>query len=344
MTNSTFYLICNGTGVNDIINSFNKFAPDELRKMKKTNEKKSWFSGGNTMKIEKEPYNRLDKIGLKELSLCKKNKMNKEIFEKIETVYTSADFKSIESAIYLFNNKKEITPIPYISNKDEITTKTFLEIKKKFGVVNGNNNFSNTKIKSDYWTNKKINSNIKTLGEDVKASINWTEIKDNLKNMKYNWTKFEKLLKNKKMDNVAIVTNGEFIKDVYAKIYSKSWFNSANLEHKTPSIIENGSVWEIHYENNIFISMTQVFPQENRYDPLKSVGLNRNKKTVYKYSFENYNYILFNSLKPIPFEYIKNMNFDFLYDKTTIQELIRSISKNKKVNNNNSIKNLSNLS
>ena len=317
------YIICSGTSLNHIADSYNHFGPKEHQKKKKKNEPNStplqnWFQNGGEsfVKMDKKNPDKLSDIGKHELSLCSHDKnvafqeiiKSKKIFKKDgkNTILTGADVNSIESAVYLFR-EHTILPIPFLSKKADITAKNFLDVKKYFGPVT-TNHMGNTVISQEYW--KKIDKN----NSKTKTSkIEWTEIEKN-KGESANYKKGIEYIKDllskshSDTDTIVIVADAEFIKGVYTLIHPPKFFNSKkNIQYTELKVVESASIWCINATKTEFESMTELFPQENQHVPLKKGEKNENGKAnlVYGFPFKNRNYVLFNALDKIPFRYVQ---------------------------------------
>lgn len=356
------YFVCYGTSVNKIIQSL----PET------TNKKTSFFtslfkkkSDNNIEEIKEEEFSILDKIGIKEAYMCQENENNKTLFDKFNEVYTSLDFNAIETSLLLFDSSKKmkILPLPYMSKETNIkNNKKFNEFKLEFGKYTNIKNNKSTNS-TNYWKVKKIENDFIDK-KKISATIEWNKIntKDSSSLSSFNFQKFksefQNLILNKyvytsiydPIDDLIFVCNPSLIAE-FLKMFKKVRFDVKK------DVIENTSIWEInlniefHIDNRgyfvkdkskiIYDSYQKYYPTKYNHEPLKLLNNN------YSYTYDDYKYILFNSLQKIPLKYIKTLNLDYI--NTAKKNLIKKIinkneNKNKaKTNNNKNMRNSTKL-
>ena len=325
----SIYLICAGTSTYDIINSVNCL-----------NKNTSSIFSINSNKIKKEQLSKLEDIGIKEIYTCQQNNKIANILSRCKQIYTSLDCSSIENGFILAKaTNKILYPIPYASDEKIENKKIFDIFKKRFGPYELDiKNHKEITHMNNYWTNIGISNNTSNL-KKTNIDINWEKVYNTDSNIQFNYskiynknpsiltysyTKFYKTLcdlfnenKNKKTP-IIIVCNGNIIEDILKKCkllkYNKSY-----------DIIERSSVWEILLDTEqktkdiIFNKFTKIYPDQHD----KSKVIYQENSLTYKY--KNMNYILFNSLKHIPLEYLKSLK---LYRHSSEQQkLIKTILK-----------------
>ena len=353
------YFVCYGTSVNKIIQSL----PET------TNKKTSFFTSlfkkkndNNTEEIKEEKFPILDKIGIKEAYICQENEKNKELFDKVDTVYTSLDFNAIETSLLLFDSSKNMTvvPLPYISKETNIKdNKKFNEFKLEFGKYSKIMNYESTNS-TNYWKVKKIENDFIDK-KKIATTIDWNKIntKDSSSLSSFNFQKFksefQNLILNKyistsiydPIDDLIFVCNPSLIVELL-KMFKKVRFNAKK------DVIENTSIWEInlniefHIDNHgyfvkskskiIYDSYLKYYPTKYNHEPLKLLNNN------YSYTYNDYKYILFNSLQKIPLKYIKTLNLDYINTnkRNLIKKIVNKNENKNKVKTNNSNKNTRN--
>ena len=337
MIRKNIYFVCNGTSMNDYINSINSLKSNETPV---SFIKSLW---GNKPKKHKKINLQNDpsilKIGLKEISLAQGNSTNNELFKRINRVYTSLDSCSLESSFILFNNIKNITiyPLPYMVSNDNINNiESLNSFKNKFGKLNTNNNMT---IVNSYLSSlvDKNNQNIK-ISKDMNLKINWnnistyntkkTFIKTNnsiLSHSHYSMKKFEKELinicKNHISDNILIITNGTFIKNILG-MCKNSIFNIKK------NIIETSSIWniELSIHNDIvtYKKFNKEYPTPQNYKPLEY------ESNIYHFQYNNIMYPLFDSTRVIPDKYLNLIKLPSISNNITssIKNKLSTINKN----------------
>lgn len=344
------YFICYGTSVNDIIRSINYSINNEkkdLLKKKKNiltylfskkennnnNLNKEYKKNNEIKKIKELKLNKLFNIGIKELILLQENNFNKNILKNIKNVYTTLDFPSIESSFILYQSLKNRTiyPLPY-------TTKE-LKIKSYTELYNAKSLYGEYKIKdkktivNKYWDIKINEYNYKNNIKDIKkinSDINWKYLSLSNENNKYrpdifsyNLKKFENILidicKNDINENILIVSNPIFIKDILKKVKIIKFNSDKN-------IIENTSIWKVEVEIDInnYISykmFNKIYPTSYNYQPLT----HNSKENEYEYNYKNNKFILFNSLLPISLKYLNLLSYKSLLNnnKKVINNLLK---------------------
>jgi len=350
------YFICAGVSTNDIINSIN----DIILKKHKTSKKSilNFFSNSNEDDIKNEiikknDLSRLDKIGIKELYMCQENEENSLIFKKTKKVYTSLDYQSIESSFILFRNKTVndfiIYPLPYMSNETNIKSETTLDkFKKKFSKSTTNvttivNKYWDTKwnildLKNSFYNIKKFSTKINWKYAEMKVHSYFTKKNaidiHSLHN--YSFTKFkllfEKICIEDNDNNIIFICKNNVITD-FLKTFKKIKFDikKDNLEYT--------SIWKMNISvNNLkktvqYIDYEKIYPTEYNYKPLK-YNIDTDNET-FQYILNGQKYILFNSLKCIPINYLKKINFQYQYytknkQNSIIKVLNKNINKNSK--------------
>ena len=371
--NITLYLICSGTSSYDIIKTMNNIKINNKKnENSEKNKKKSFFNYFITSDVKnntvKEEFYPLEDIGMKEMYMCQEYNNNDILkntlhLNRLPTLklYTSLDLYSIESAFILLNKfipASYIVPIPYISNKTNLNNRNFIKFKQLFGEIPSNYN--------KYWTsgNIKINDQFINIKRKVPI-IDWTNC-DNSKYKNdlssYNLKKFIKLLMEEYKSehvmpnaNFNILCNYELIEDLLKKFTKRD----KKIYDSKKDIIEHSSIWTVtllynDITNEIidYIEFQKLYPTRYNHGLL---GYNIvNNIETYKYIFsdsiskKNKEYILFDSIKDIPIEYIKNMNFYrlSLQSKKIIMDKIdklykinqkKKINENKNKNKNNNI-------
>jgi len=310
----TIYFIVDGTSQNNIIKSLNEIYKNQEKSQPKQNEKKDFwnmFEKKNTKNIKNTKKQKqipllndpqLINLGIKELILFQQNEGNKKILNDNLSVYTSIDLLSIESSFVLYNQKvgAKIYPLPYIStNRDINDISKYIAFVNKFGVVN-------KKIThvSKYW-NAKLNSLFFKNNVDIKKlniDIDWKYIDtNNLSSISIsNINSYVELLKNifrsESKNTILLVSNGNVLEELLKR-----------YKIKNISIIENSSLWklniEINMNNVIFTEYSKIYPTEYNCIPLKY----QYPSNTFEYSYNNNKYILFNSVKTIPQQYIQTL-------------------------------------
>jgi hypothetical protein len=332
--NITLYLICSGTSSYDIIKTMNNIKINNKKnENNEKNKKKSFLNYFKFSDIKnttaKEEFYPLEDIGMKEMYMCQEYNNNDILkntlhLNRLPTLklYTSLDLYSIESAFILLNKfipSSIVYPTPYISNKTNLTNRNFIKFKQLFGEIPGNYD--------KYWTsgNIKINDQFINIKKNV-PNIDWSNC-DNQKYKNdlssYNLKKFIKLLMDEyKSDHVMpnahfnILCNYELIEDLLKKFTKR---NKKIYDNKK-DIIEHSSIWTVtllynDITNEIvdYIEFQKLYPTRYNHGLLGYKLVNNIE--VYNYIFsdsiskKNKEYILFNSVKDIPIQYIKNMNF-----------------------------------
>ena len=347
LLNQNIYFLCNGTSMNDIINSISANNGSFFNKL---------FSHNNS--IKKEKFSKLTDIGIKESIMCNQNTDNKNIFHNVEEIYTSLDYNSIETALIIFNSISKVTkhtiyPLPDISNQTNIESiKTFDIFKKKFG-YEGSPLITNV---SDYWKLKEIDNNFLNIRNTSNININWRNI--NYKNpsslSNYNLNKFIKKLEEIVLENhkafrnvssnikpIIIICNSNLILDLLRK------FRNIRFNKKI-DVIEYTSLWKMNFNFEFSIDITgqiknkkikdynyyeKEYPKEFNHEPLKLKSLNY-KTDLFTYKYNNVEFCLFNSLKKIPLKYIRNMNLNYISESNNKRRNIKKKLNHLKVNNN----------
>jgi hypothetical protein len=357
LTNQKIYLICNGTSTNKVIDSIN----DNIK------EKRSFFTffskknnKNNIKKINYEEFPRLENIGIKECHNCKENDKNSKIFKNelsyknatgYNSVFTSLEYNSIESAMILFSDIPDLVifPLPYMSDKTNIKNKESFDIfKKKFGnySLNSKDEISNLK---EYWSSKELDTefiNIKNKDEVIDwvytSNINKSSLSSyNLSLFKKN---FEELLMNKyviiddlndKISNNIFVCNDKIIADML-RLFKNVRFN------KKKNNIEVTSIWELSISIEFKINNTNkiiekkiIYNNYNKTYPTEfnhGILIKNRNSDKYSYSYNSSEYLLFNSIDKISLKYLKNMNFRSYDDdkKNIIEKIIEQNKKNNK--------------
>ena len=111
--------------------------------------------------------------------------------------------------------------------------------------------------------------------------------------------------------------------------------------------LEYTSIWKINISvNNVtnvvqYMDYEKIYPTEYNYKPLKYNTIDNNE--IFQYNLNGKKYILFNSLKFIPIEYLKIIQFQYQYYTQNQQNNMIKIL-NKKKNNNKDTKNTKNSS
>ena len=360
LTDQKIYLICNGTSTNKVIDSIN----DNIK------EKRSFFSTffskktnkNNIKKINYEEFPRLENIGIKECDICKKNDKNSKIFKNelsyknasgYNSVFTSLEYNSIESAMILFSDIPDlvICPLPYMSDKTNIKNKELFDrFKKEFGEYLITNKYEVTKLK-EYWDPKELNTKFITI-KNKDHIINWVYTSNINKSSlsSYNSSlfkkNFEELLVNKYVNasdihiypisNNIFVCNDKIISDMLRL------FKSVRFDIKKNNI-EVTSIWELSVSIEFKINSTFriidkkiIYNNYNKRYPTQynhgELMKNRNSDK-YSYSYNNSaEYLLFNSIDKIALKYLKNMTFRSYNDdkKNIIQKIIEKNKKNNK--------------
>lgn len=308
----SIYLICAGTSTYDIIDSVNSL---------KKNTEFSIFSTEST-KIKKEQFSKLEDIGIKEIYTCQQNNKIADILSRSKQIYTALDCSSIENGFILAKaTNKILYPIPYASEEKIENKKIFDMFKKRFGPyeLDIKNNKEITHM-NNYWANISISNNISNL-KKTNIDINWGKVYNTDSNIEFDYSKvynknpsiltysFNKFYKticdlyneNKNKKNpIIIVCNGKIIEDILKKCkllkYNKSY-----------DIIERSSVWEILVDTDqkskdiMFNKFTKIYPDQHDKSKVKY----QENFLTYKYKYNEIDYILFNSLKHIPLQYLK---------------------------------------
>jgi protein required for attachment to host cells len=163
--------MCKATSINDIIRSIN----DSKKK------DKSFFSNKNN-KLKEQEFSKLNNFGINEVFMCKENPLFKNVIDsyigKDNTVYTSLDYDSIETAIILFNKDTNIYPLLNISDDNKIKDQIELDIfKEKFGFYGKKNNSIHNKIME---ITGEINKRLGRENDEFKKLYTEEEIKKNL--------------------------------------------------------------------------------------------------------------------------------------------------------------------
>lgn len=286
------YLVCNGTSINDIINSIN----NNKNTIATKNTKKSFFSSfysnmstqnNNTKKISKDNFSLLEEIGIKELKLCQENEDIKNKVLNNLNIITSLDYNSIESALVLYYNAPipTIYPFPYMSDETNIKNiNIYNDFKKNFGILTKNK--STSPITEYTNTNKyfkeKINKNKFLDIKNSKSRINWKYSNNYLSSSiyplnSYKFSNFKELFeknclekykyKNDIDDDLycnVIFCNSKLIID-FLKIFN---YKKINKEYDPKyDIIERSSVWEIDIEIIFKInSLDEIIQKESKID------------------------------------------------------------------------------
>jgi hypothetical protein len=371
------YFICYGTTVNDIIRSINysinNEKKDSLKKKKdiltylfskkennkKENNKKEnnndlnkkYEKNNNITKIKELKLNKLFNIGIKELILLQENNFNKNILKNIKNIYTTLDFPSIESSFILYQSLKNRTiyPLPYTTKELKIKSYTELYDAKS---LYGEYKIKEKKTTVDKYWELKINDynykdNVKNI-KKINSDINWKYLSLFNENNKYrpdifsyNLKKFENILidicKSDTNENILIVSNPIFIKDILKKIKIIKFNVDKN-------IIENTSIWKVEVEIDInnYVSykmFNKIYPTSYNYQPLT----HKSKDNEYEYNYRNNKFILFNSLLPIPLKYLNLLSYKSLLNenKKIVNKLLKKNNSTNKENNKNNDKEFS---
>ena len=313
--NRNIYFVCRGLSCNDIIESINKDIKPN----------KSFFNFTQTESINKlkvEEFSRLDTIGIKELIINIENPNNEEYLDikNNPLILTSLEYSAIESGFVLYHKdpQKTIYPICNISNKTGIKDSKSLDIyKRKFGFG------YDEKLAKKYWAEKKITSNLYQKIGDKVPKINWKFVDENKSNLNtYSLKNFMDFLMKICVDNkyknqqIIIICDSKLILEILKKL----------KKYEKTDIIEYSSIWkmELFSKNQDF---KKIYPTEFNYaKPLIY------DNDTYKYEFDKKKFILFDSLKPIPINYIQINNYRCLIDK---KELISQLLRKNKNNNEN---------
>lgn len=376
MESIKLYFICDGISSNDIIDSINdnldknKSFFDMLSKPKSKSNKieRETFSklienGINELYMCQENKKNMQ-IFKKELNNKSNNNEsnNNNLIEKEENkelnnvIYTSLEYSSIESTFVLFNKFKnlKIEPIPYISNKTSIEKiKDYDIFKKEFG-----EHKDNETIVSNYWKKEKINDKFSSL-KNILIKIDWTKISEikNILSSKIDWKKNELKMEEKgELKNYSILNSYNF--NLFKKILDYIIFTNkknaifvCNKEliidmlkqckikyNKNKDIIEYSSVWEIEININdkgiIYKNCNKIYPVKFNHEPLKKIDDN------YSYKIKEKQFILFDSIKLIPMDYIKKMNLNNLSKDKKI--LLKKILDKNNINNMSDVKVMNN--
>ena len=367
-TYQDMYIICEGTSINDVIDSVNA---SSTASGTASGTASSWFTFStpiSSKKISLEEYPKIEDIGIKEMHMCKENSkvhtiLNDEIIPGINpevNIYTSLNYNAIESGLILLSSldnsiNKTIYPLPYMSSDTNIKTKKDLDIfKKKFGTIKNNVNTNITR----YWEEKNLNTQFLNINlrNKINKSINWSEInKINILNS-YNFVSFKKSFENLYLEyfktirlfrlneknnyNLIFICSPKLIADILKLIKNIKY-------NKKTDIIERSSVWKISMKiepkydtsgnlnkNNtkfIYDSFTKIYPTEYNHDKLEY------RNNIYSFNYNNSKFVLFNALESIPVKYIKNMSlFRMLSDKRN--NILKLIEENKNKNKNTNTK------
>lgn len=376
MESIKLYFICDGISSNDIIDSINdnldknKSFFDMLSKPKSKSNKieRETFSklienGINELYMCQENKKNMQ-IFKKELNNKSNNNEsnNNNLIEKEENkelnnvIYTSLEYSSIESTFVLFNKFKnlKIEPIPYISNKTSIEKiKDYDIFKKEFG-----EHKDNETIVSNYWKKEQINDKFSSL-KNILIKIDWTKISEikNILSSKIDWKKNELKMEEKgELKNYSILNSYNF--NLFKKILDYIIFTNkknaifvCNKEliidmlkqckikyNKNKDIIEYSSVWEIEININdkgiIYKNCNKIYPVKFNHEPLKKIDDN------YSYKIKEKQFILFDSIKLIPMDYIKKMNLNNLSKDKKI--LLKKILNKNNINNMSDVKVMNN--
>jgi len=316
--NKNIYFVCRGLSCNDLIYSINK----DIK------HNRSFFND----KLKLEEFSRLDTVGIKELMICAENENNKEylVIKEDPLILTSLEYSTIESGLVLYHKdpEKTIFPICNISNKTNIKEKKLDLFKRKFGFG------FNEKFATRYWAEKKIISDLYSKIGDHVPKINWKFIDEEKRHLNnYSLKNFMEFLikicvdvkyKNKE---IVIICDSKLILDILKKL---------NLYEKT-DVIEYSSIWKMEL-NDKKQDFKKIYPTEYNYS----------KPLIYKddsfmYEFDKKKFILFDSLKLIPLQYLKIINYRCLSEKkNSIKKLLKNNSNNRINKGNNDNKNSKN--
>lgn len=285
-------------------------------------------------------------------------------------IFTSLEYNSIESAMILFNDISNlvICPLPYMSNKTNIKNQAlFDKFKKKFGAYLLNSKREVSKL-TEYWNPKELNTefiNIKNKDQIIDwvytSNINKSSLSSY--NLSLFQKKFEELLLTKyvnvddvndSISNNIFVCNDEMISDILnfknkdKKKYNMLSFQKKNSNRlrfdKKKNNIEVTSIWELSVSIEFKInSSNKIIDKKiiynNNYNKMYPTEFNHGeelerKKNIdkYSYSYDNSEYLLFNSIDKIALKYLKNMSFRSYNDdkKNIIQKIIEKNKKNNK--------------
>jgi hypothetical protein len=298
-----------------------------------------------------------------------KNELSYKNASGYNYVFTSLEYNSIESAMILFSDIPDlvICPLPYMSNKTNIKNiESFDNFKKNFGKYSLNSKREISKLK-EYWNQKELNTKFNSI-KNKDQIIDWlyTSNINRSSLSSYNSSlfqkKFEELLLTKyvnvddvndKISNNIFVCNDQMISDILNfKNKDKKKYNILSFQKKTPNRlhfdkkknnIEVTSIWELSVSIEFKInSSNKIIDKKiiynNNYNKIYPTQFNpgelEKKRNIdkYSYSYDNSDYILFNSVDKIPLKYLKNMNFRSYNDdkKNIIQKIIEKNKKNNK--------------
>jgi hypothetical protein len=365
-TDIKIYFICKGTSTNNIIDSVNN-----INKIKKKTFFEELFSTTtDSKKIEKDTFSKLSEIGIKEMTLCKNN--NNQLLNSIDYIYTSLEDNAIESCSILFKDNKTrvILPIPYISNNTGIKNNNDIyRLKKEFGeyIINKTSRpVRHYSLIKKYWDQSKIHDNFIEI-KNLNISINWEFINNSRPIIlnQYNYNKFKQLFLIKDYEILilehfntgnnslsAYVCDEKLLIDFLTSIQ----FKNGTKYNKNTDIIERSSIWEISINGEIYFDPVshKIIKSFFIYDSFDKIYPNKthkklnysNNTSIFSYKFNGNKFILFNSLKLIPLEYLKIMTFiRFLNEKKDrIKKLLKSKDNidniNNYKNNKNSLKNI----
>lgn len=361
LENQKVYLICNGTSTNKVIDSINNNIKS------KTSFFSSFFSKknnkSNIKKINYEEFPKLENIGIKECHICKNNDKNSIILKNngnFNSVFTSLDYNSIESAMILFSDTPDliIFPLPYMSDKTNIKNKeSFDTFKKKFGEYTINSKYEISSLK-EYWSTKMLNSNFINI-KNKDQIIDWVYTSNIDKGaFSYKFSlfkkKFEEILTNNyvTIDDISNSVNNIFVCNDKIVVDMLNLFKKVKFDKKK-SNIEVTSIWELSIDiklkinsSNKIIGKEIIYKNYNKFYPFEfnSGTLMKNKSSEkYYYNYNDAKFLLFNSIDNISLEYLKNMTFRENNDlkEDVIKKIISIKNKNKKnkknKNNTNSI-------
>ena len=290
-------------------------------------------------------------------------------------IYTSLDYNAIESSMVLFYKFSDlkIYPLPFMSDNTNIKTIKTLDIfKKKFGKNNNITNLKNywnTKNINNQFLNIKDtffkNSSSKdTSSKDTSSKINWEKINnEKLSSLNsFNMYQFKKSLENicldkykkltyydvigininniEKIDSLIIVCNPKVIKYMLELGYAKKI-----KYNKDKDIIENTSLWEINIDIHFVLNPhNKTMEKSIKYDSFKKIypieynckPLKYNTNNTFSYKYNNYSFNLFNSLQPIPIQYLKKIAIHSLSleKRDDAKKILNETEKNKKNNTN----------
>lgn len=342
------YFICQGTSINDIINSINNSIKNKNTKTKKNLLSYLFSKKDNEINLVKNiikdikeyKLNKLFNIGIKELFLMQENNIIKNIIKNNKNIYTSLDFSSIESSLILYQSFKNITiyPLPYSSKNILIKNYTeYYNAKSLYGEYKMN---TKKTLINKYWDIKLNNYDYKEDTKNIKkinSTINWKycELSDKINKFNpnifvYNLKKFEDILidvcKNNDSNDIVIMSNPILILNILKKIKLIKFDSNKN-------IIENTSIWNIEVEIDIYNNIinykmfNKIYPTPFNYKPLIYKSIENN----YEYMYRDNKFILFNSLKPIPYKYLSELSFKAF--SISNQNIIKKILKKNKNNN-----------